>query len=134
MIDAVRTISNQSSGKQGRALGLELLARGFDVTYVHANSIKGIPHATNKVFSNSNSLVNILNAELTDTYNGFIGNKLLRFFNEIIDGSIFTKLNNAIGRGIVHFGDKRWFICNESLEPARFLVDPSLNGCKPENL
>ena len=50
MIDAVRTISNQSSGKQGRALGLELLARGFDVTYVHANNIKGILMQLTKSF------------------------------------------------------------------------------------
>ena len=85
MIDAVRTISNQSSGKQGRALGLELLARGFDVTYVHANNIKGIPHATNKVFSNSNSLVDILNAELTDTSYLYMAAAVSDFIPEFIN-------------------------------------------------
>ncbi len=85
MIDAVRTISNQSSGKQGRALGLELLARGFDVTYVHAKNIKGIPHATNKVFSNSNSLVNILNAELTDASYLYMAAAVSDFIPEFIN-------------------------------------------------
>ena len=67
MIDSVRTISNTSSGKQGRALGMELLARGYSVTYVHANNISKIPHANNISFKDSKSLNNILHDELDDT-------------------------------------------------------------------
>jgi phosphopantothenoylcysteine decarboxylase/phosphopantothenate--cysteine ligase len=64
MIDSVRTISNTSSGKQGRALGMELLARGFDVTYLHAYDIRSIPHAKNISFTDSDSLIKILKEEL----------------------------------------------------------------------
>ncbi|MGI9571942.1 MAG: bifunctional phosphopantothenoylcysteine decarboxylase/phosphopantothenate--cysteine ligase CoaBC [Candidatus Actinomarinaceae bacterium] len=67
MIDSVRTISNTSSGKQGRALGIELLARGYEVTYIHAKNIKTIPHARNISFTNSDTLYDILNSELVDT-------------------------------------------------------------------
>ena len=56
LIDPVRVITNLSSGKQGRAIAFELLARGYNVIYLHSDKIPGIPHAYNKTFSSSNSL------------------------------------------------------------------------------
>ena len=55
-IDDVKVISNLSSGKQGRAIAFELLGRGFDVTYLHADTIESIPHANNIKFTSSYEL------------------------------------------------------------------------------
>ena len=60
LIDPVRVITNLSSGKQGRAIAFELLARGYNVIYLHSDKITGIPHAYNKTFSSSNSLKKLL--------------------------------------------------------------------------
>tara|TARA_Y100001960_G_scaffold282981_1_gene317713 strand:- start:292 stop:1401 length:1110 start_codon:yes stop_codon:yes gene_type:complete len=56
LIDPVRVITNLSSGKQGRAIAFELLARGYNVIYLHSDKIPGIPHAHNETFSSSDSL------------------------------------------------------------------------------
>ena len=55
-IDLVRGITNSSSGKQGRAIAYELLAKGFDVIYIHSDLIKPVPHAKNINYSSSDDL------------------------------------------------------------------------------
>ncbi len=60
LIDPVRVITNLSSGKQGRAIAFELLARGYSVIYLHSDKIPGIPHAHNETFSSSDSLNKLL--------------------------------------------------------------------------
>lgn len=59
-IDPVRVITNLSSGKQGRAIAFELLARGYNVIYLHSDIIPGIPHAYNETFTSSDSLEKLL--------------------------------------------------------------------------
>src|SRR6056300_79561 len=49
-IDDVKVITNKSSGKQGRALALELSARGYEIVYIHAASIDPIPGLDNVAF------------------------------------------------------------------------------------
>ena len=93
MIDSVRTISNSSSGKQGRALGMELLSRGYSVTYVHANDIKNIPHANNISFTDSRSLKKILQEELSDSTYLFMTAAVSDFIPDFKD----TKLNRTEG-------------------------------------
>ena len=83
-IDDVKVISNLSSGKQGRAIAFELLARGYDVTYIHADTIESIPHANNIRFTSSNELFiklkeNIRNIDtliMTAAVSDFTVNKL----------------------------------------------------------
>ena len=55
-IDLVRGITNSSSGKQGRAIAYELLAKGYNVIYIHSNLIDPIPHAHNVSYSSSKEL------------------------------------------------------------------------------
>ena len=62
-IDDVKIISNNSSGKQGRAIGLELLARGYEVVYIHSTKIESLPHAKNISFTDSDSLLKIIESE-----------------------------------------------------------------------
>ena len=93
MIDSVRMISNTSSGKQGRALGMELLSRGYSVTYVHANNIKIIPHAKNISFTDSKSLKNILQEELSDSTYLFMTAAVSDFIPDYKD----TKLDRSEG-------------------------------------
>ena len=66
-IDDVKVISNTSSGKQGRAIAIELLARGYEVIYVHSSNIEPLPHAKNKAFSDSKALFNIIEKESIDS-------------------------------------------------------------------
>ena len=57
-IDDVKVITNRSSGKQGKALAVELNARGYEVVYIHASSIEDIPGLINVPFNNSHDLKN----------------------------------------------------------------------------
>ena len=57
-IDDVKVITNRSSGKQGKALAVELNARGYEVVYIHASSIDDIPGLINVPFNNSHDLKN----------------------------------------------------------------------------
>ena len=57
-IDDVKVITNKSSGKQGRALAVELSARGYEIVYIHAASIDPIPGLDNVSFHSSNDLKN----------------------------------------------------------------------------
>ena len=57
-IDDVKVVTNKSSGKQGRALAIELSARGYEIVYIHADSIDRIPGLVNVSFNTSNDLKN----------------------------------------------------------------------------
>ncbi len=92
-IDSVRTISNSSSGKQGRAIGIELLARGYDVTFIHASNTQAIPHAKNVSFTTSENLHTILLDELKDASYLYMAAAVSDFIPDFND----TKLNRKDG-------------------------------------
>ncbi|MDC1071311.1 bifunctional phosphopantothenoylcysteine decarboxylase/phosphopantothenate--cysteine ligase CoaBC [Acidimicrobiia bacterium] len=87
-IDSVRTLSNSSTGKQGRALGIELLSRGYEVTYIHAQNIAGIPHSNNRTFTNSDSLYKILKEELSDTSYLYMAAAVSDYIPDYIDNKM----------------------------------------------
>ena len=57
-IDDVKVVTNKSSGKQGRALAIELSARGYEIIYIHSASIDHLPGLDNVSFHSSNDLKN----------------------------------------------------------------------------
>ena len=66
-IDDVKVVTNKSSGKQGRALAIELSARGYEVVYIHASSINHIPGLVNVTFNSSNDLKNRILENINNT-------------------------------------------------------------------
>ena len=60
-IDDVKVVTNKSSGKQGRALAIELSARGYEIIYIHSASIDHLPGLDNVSFHSSNDLKNKIN-------------------------------------------------------------------------
>tara|TARA_E500000081_G_scaffold41684_1_gene45284 strand:- start:166 stop:1278 length:1113 start_codon:yes stop_codon:yes gene_type:complete len=66
-IDDVKVISNQSSGKQGKAIAHELLTRGYEVIYLHSANILPIPGAENYSFNTSAELFNLMIEVSIDT-------------------------------------------------------------------
>ena len=87
-IDDVKIISNNSSGKQGRAIGLELLARGYEVVYIHSSKIESLPHAKNISFTDSNSLLEITKSESTNSKYLFMTAAVSDFVVEKTKGKI----------------------------------------------
>ena len=81
-------ISNLSSGKQGRAIAFELLARGFDVTYLHANTIESIPHANNVSFSSSNELLTKLKEKIRNVDTLIMAAAVSDFTVNKLDGKV----------------------------------------------
>ena len=67
-IDDVKVVTNKSSGKQGRALAIELSARGYEIIYIHSASIDHIPGLDNVSFHSSNDLKNKI-ADYSKSYN-----------------------------------------------------------------
>jgi phosphopantothenoylcysteine decarboxylase/phosphopantothenate--cysteine ligase len=92
-IDAVRTITNHSSGKQGRAIAIELLAMGHEVVYIHAANTEPISHAKNVTFTTSKSLGIELDKNLEDASHLFMTAAVSDFIPEYKD----TKLNRKDG-------------------------------------
>ena len=66
-IDDVKVVTNKSSGKQGRALAIELSARGYEVVYIHSASINPIPGIDNLSFHSSNDLKNKIVENINNT-------------------------------------------------------------------
>jgi len=67
-IDDVKVITNKSSGKQGRAIAVELSSRGYETIYIHSSQILPIPGIQNVAFTSSSELLvkineNIVNCE-----------------------------------------------------------------------
>ena len=66
-IDDVKVISNSSSGKQGRAIAMELTARGYEVIYIHSKLIEPISGIFNLSFDNSDTLQDCIVSEIKNT-------------------------------------------------------------------
>ena len=66
-IDDVKVVTNKSSGKQGRALAIELSARGYEIIYIHSASIDHIPGLDNVSFHSSNDLKNKILENINNT-------------------------------------------------------------------
>jgi len=92
-IDVVRTITNHSSGKQGRAIAIELLAMGYEVVYIHAANTEPISHAENVTFTTSASLGVELDNKLEDASYLFMTAAVSDFIPEYKD----MKLNRKDG-------------------------------------
>tara|TARA_B100000902_G_scaffold216735_1_gene206040 strand:- start:2427 stop:3542 length:1116 start_codon:yes stop_codon:yes gene_type:complete len=90
-IDYVRTITNNSSGKQGRAIAIELLARGYNVTYIHASNIEPVSHANNLKFSNSESLISSLDKSLSDASYLFMAAAVSDFIPDFTNSKLDRK-------------------------------------------
>ena len=56
-IDDVKVITNKSSGKQGRAIAVELSSRGYETIYIHSSQISPIPGIQNVSFTSSSELL-----------------------------------------------------------------------------
>ena len=87
-IDDVKVISNLSSGKQGRAIAFELLARGYDVTYLHSNTIESIPHANNISFTSSNELLTKLKEKIRNVDTLIMAAAVSDFTVNKLDGKV----------------------------------------------
>ena len=66
-IDDVKVVTNKSSGKQGKALAIELSARGYEIIYIHSASIDVIPGLDNVSFHSSNDLKNKILENINNT-------------------------------------------------------------------
>ena len=87
-VDDVKIISNNSSGKQGRAIALELLARGYEVVYIHSSKIESLPHAKNVPFTDSHSLLEIIQSESLNSKYLFMTAAVSDFIVEKTQGKI----------------------------------------------
>ena len=66
-IDAVKVITNKSSGKQGRAIAIELTSRGYETIYIHSSQISPIPGIQNVEFTTSSELLTVINEHVVGT-------------------------------------------------------------------
>jgi len=87
-IDDVKVISNKSSGKQGRALAVELNSKGYEVIYIHSSLIQPIPGIKNKTFSTSEELFVAISSEMKNTVSVFMTAAVSDFIVNKADGKI----------------------------------------------
>ena len=87
-IDDVKVISNKSSGKQGRALAVELNSKGYEVIYIHSSLIQPIPGIKNKTFSTSEELFVAISSEMKNTVSVFMTAAVSDFIVNKTDGKI----------------------------------------------
>ena len=87
-IDDVKVITNNSSGKQGRSIAIELTARGYEVVYVHSKMINTIPGIQNISFTNSEDLHKTIVAEINETMSIFMTAAVSDFTVNKSDGKI----------------------------------------------
>ncbi len=66
-IDDVKVITNKSSGKQGRAIAIELTSRGYETIYIHSSQITPIPGVQNVEFTTSSELLTKINEHIIET-------------------------------------------------------------------
>lgn len=62
-IDDVRVITNKSSGKQGRAIAIELMSQGYEVVYIHSKDIEPVAGVRNIIFETSEDLLKAMDSE-----------------------------------------------------------------------
>ena len=87
-IDDVKVISNKSSGKQGRALAVELNSKGYEVIYIHSSLIQPIPGIKNKTFNTSEELFVAISSEMKNTLSVFMTAAVSDFIVNKADGKI----------------------------------------------
>jgi len=87
-IDDVKVISNKSSGKQGRAIAIELNSKGYEVIYIHSSLIQPIPGIKNKTFNTSDELFSVISSEMKDTESVFMTAAVSDFILNKTDGKI----------------------------------------------
>ena len=87
-IDDVKVISNKSSGKQGRALAVELNSKGYEVIYIHSSLIQPIPGIKNKTFNTSEELFVAISSEMKNTVSVFMTAAVSDFIVNKADGKI----------------------------------------------
>lgn len=93
-IDDVKSISNKSSGKQGTAIAIELIARGYEVIFLHSNSINPIHAAKNFSFESSSDLFELLNYYAAKAKYLFMVAAVSDFIPEKFPGKIDRKKGN----------------------------------------
>ena len=89
-IDDVKVVTNKSSGKQGRALAIELSARGYEIIYIHSSSIDHIPGLDNVSFHSSNDL---FVTTFTSSISSYVGPEVTM----ILPFCLFSTPNNSSG-------------------------------------
>ena len=87
-IDDVKVISNKSTGKQGRALAVELSARGYEVVYIHSNLIEPLNGIKNISFDTSDRLLKCIISEIENTATIFMTAAVSDFTVDKSDGKI----------------------------------------------
>ena len=87
-IDDVKVISNKSSGKQGRAIAIELNSKGYEVIYIHSSLIQPIPGIKNKSFNTSDELFSVISSEMKDTESVFMTAAVSDFILNKTDGKL----------------------------------------------
>ncbi|MBA4811568.1 MAG: bifunctional phosphopantothenoylcysteine decarboxylase/phosphopantothenate--cysteine ligase CoaBC, partial [Candidatus Actinomarinales bacterium] len=87
-IDDVKVITNNSSGKQGKSIAIELLAKGYEVIYIHSSNISPLPGAVNYSFNTSKELFELMCDESENTKYIFMVAAVSDFTIEKVDGKI----------------------------------------------
>ena len=93
-IDDVKVITNKSTGKQGKSIAMELLARGYEVVYLHSEIISPIPGATNYSFENSKELFHLMCDEAENTKYIFMVSAVSDFTIDKVNGKISRNNGN----------------------------------------
>ena len=87
-LDDVRAITNKSSGKQGRAVAIELMSLGYDVVYIHSKTISPVAGAKNISFDTSKELQKAMNIESNDTKHLYMVAAVSDFIPEKVEGKM----------------------------------------------
>ena len=87
-IDDVRMITNRSSGKQGRAIAIELMSIGYNVVYIHSKDVPPVAGVKNIEFVTSKDLINAMNSESSNLKHLFMVAAVSDFIIEKEDGKI----------------------------------------------
>ena len=87
-IDDVKVITNNSSGKQGKSIAIELLAKGYEVIYIHSSNISPLPGAVNYSFNTSKELFELMCDESENTKYIFMVAAVSDFTIEKVEGKI----------------------------------------------
>ena len=87
-IDDVKVITNKSSGKQGQSIAIELIARGYDVIYLHSINTNPVPGAQNYSFETSKELYDLMCEQSSNTSYIFMASAVSDFTIKKVKGKI----------------------------------------------
>ena len=93
-IDDVKVITNKSSGKQGRAIAVELSSRGYETIYIHSSQISPIPGIQNVIFTSSSELLLKINENIDNCNYLFMTAAVSDFITEKENGKISRESGN----------------------------------------